>query len=66
MNVGVKLIDNPEKGIQYGLRTDPVLGRIASNSFCKSLRDKNIDCYVIQVNYNSVGDYISDDIVAGD
>ncbi len=66
MNVSVKRIDNPEKGIQYGLRTDPIIGRIASNTFCKNLREKDIDCYVLQVNYNSVGDYISDNIVAGD
>jgi len=66
MNVSVKRIDNPEKGIQYGLRTDPVLGRVASNSFCKSLRDKNIDCYVLQVNYNSVGDYVSDSNIIAD
>ena len=66
LNVEVKRIDNPTKGIQYGLRTDPIIGRIASNAFCKSLREKNIDCYVLQVNYSSIGDYISDNIVAGD
>lgn len=60
MDVSVKRIDNPEKGIQYGLRTKPVLGRVASNSFCRSLRAKNIDCYVLQVNYDTVGDSMSD------
>ena len=66
MNVSVKRVDaGIERGILYGLRTDPVLGRIASSEFCKSLRVRNIDCYVLQVNYNIVGDYLSDDIITG-
>lgn len=54
-NVGIKRVDlGPEKGILYGLRTEPMLGRTQSNSFCKSLKDENIDCYVLQVTQNPI------------
>ena len=67
MNVGVKQVNSSTKGIQYGLRTNALMGKEASSSFCKSLQAENIDCYVIRVNYDiRLGGNTNEDNFASD